>query len=309
MTSTAKSHQDVMAVDALRKVAALAGSKGSSKEWPWLVPPSIVMWGVVLGAAVAIAAAEPPTAFPLCTPPAAWAAIAAGMAVSAAVAMADAVLDAGSWSWLGGFARSKISSTEPARELRFVMRPMNTHSSNALVAAGVFVLARTPHSRRALTSAVYGGSLIAVGGLSYAWWASRRRLAQRADNLFMEVSMVALGAHMAALAMPPSTEPWIVAAVAAATVIRGWTFLGEAALPQCILLLWASVLFAVARVGGIGALERLAVGWGLTLASVIAKAADVLDGYRWGTAVFHYLAGLSHVCLFLWAQTLPPLRE
>ena len=217
----------------------------------------------------------------------------------------DLALTSTAWDFLGA-VRSALSTTEPDRPGRFVLRPLNTYSSHAHSAAGAYVCARATETVVPLAATSFGTALTALGVISHAWWASRRQLACRIDNLLMETHVLALASVALSLALPPTHELWLVAATIALTLFRAATFSGEAALVPCVGVLIGSLLYAAHSLGGCGQWERLAIGLGLPLIGVVFKVADSLgDGCHWGTAAFHYLSASGFVAIFLWAQTLP----
>ena len=217
----------------------------------------------------------------------------------------DTKLTSSSWDWQGEYS-TMLSSTEPQQVGRFILRRWNTYSSHAHTTAGAYVLVRSTDTKGPVSSVLFGASLLVLSLLSHAWWASRRRLACHVDNLFMEAHIVALSLVIVSPALPPAYESWLVLATVAATLLRGVTFSGEAALFPCVALLVGSSLYAVRSLGGSGQLELFAAGLALALAGVVFKLADASgDGCWWGTAVFHYMEAAGFTTLFLWAQTLP----
>jgi len=82
---------------------------------------------------------------------------------------ADLVLGAGGaavWVGLGAMdTEEPMSTCEPPRPGRLLLRASNAHSSNAQIAGGVFILAKAWEGARApLASAFLGGSLLLVSG-------------------------------------------------------------------------------------------------------------------------------------------------
>jgi len=219
-------------------------------------------------------------------------------------ALADATTASTAWDVLGRYS-AHWSSTEAERPGRFVLRNLNTYSSHALCGAGGYVCGLAPDTRCPSITLTFGAALVLLGLLSFAWWASRRWVAQKYDNLLMETFVIALAAVVFSIAQP-TLEPWLVAATLAFMLARGATFSGEAALLPCVALLLACVLYATVSLGGCGQYERLAAGVGVALSGVVCKVADAMgDGCPWGTAAFHYLVSAGFVLIFLWAQTLP----
>lgn len=274
-----------------------------ARKWPVLVVLAMVVVAVITGAVAAgSTAAIRSSSFFLTTHTASAWSLASALVSSGVFAAFDRLYTSTAWDWLGS-RETYVSSNESELKGRFVLRWRNTHSSHALVAAGAFALARED-ARMRLSGIAFGVALIALGILSFAWWASRSHLAQRFDNLFMETFLLALSVHIISLAVAPVREPLLVAALVAVTVWRGRFFSGKAALFPCAVSLLGSAIFSANRLGGSGSLGRLGVGVALMLCGVIAKVEDQY-GWQSGTACFHYMEAAGVVLIFLWAQTLP----
>lgn len=255
----------------------------------WVLPRTLILIVLLPTALWATSGSRPPTAFELNVPHACGAATIAMIVSPLLFVVLDVMFDARAWGWLGALSPI-ISSTEREHHGAFVLRRMNTHSSHAQVGGGAYVLARAAEARAPLASAAFGVSLLALGVLSFCWWASRTRLAQKLDNLLMEAHLLALGVVALSVSRPLS-EPALVGAVALAVIVRGATFSGQASLVVCFALEVAMIFAAARRLEGGGDVRLFAGGVGIVLLGLVCKAADAQGSAAWGTAAFHYAAG------------------
>ncbi len=217
----------------------------------------------------------------------------------------DAALGASAWDWVGP-ATKTATTTEPARRGRFVLHPMNTHSSHAHTGMGAYILARAcaGGARAGLASAAMGVGLIAMGLASFAWWASRRRRAQAVDNWLMEVHLLACTCSTLAVGFPWA-ERWLVVGWAVVAAVRWATFTDRANLLVTSSLVIVAGHVSAHRLGGAGVLWRYVGGMGVVLNSLALKMVDTAGRGSWGTAAFHYAAAAGLSELWAWSQTLP----
>ena len=261
----------------------------------------------------AVSGSSPPWDFPLASRTALMA-MAFGLFFPASLLFnLDGALDDRAWAWLGALQKHKRCTSEPERPGALVLHPMNTYSSHAQTAAGLFILARACGDARArIASGAFGLTLIAMGIASHVWWASRRDAAQRIDSWLMETVTAAMGISMLSLALP-AWEVWLVCAWAIAAAWRASSFAAGKAMHANLLaptLVYTSgYVFAVLRLGGCGHIWRYAAGTGWIYAGLVLKMFDTSRIGEWGTAAFHYAAGLGFALLWLWSQTLPAPSE
>ena len=217
----------------------------------------------------------------------------------------DAACDESAWRWLGPLRADDPSTSERERKRRFLLRPLNAHSSNALVAAGAYIAARAAAegARARLAGLWLGGALSALGLFSYGWWGSRRQRAWRADNRTMETIVVALAAYLLALAAPRLERALVGAAVAAA--VARWPSEAPAWLDPLVVLAIACALAACALRGGSGRFGLFAAATCAALGGLVPKVADIKGAAAWGTAAFHLLEGFAFAAYHAWGQTLP----
>jgi len=147
---------------------------------------------------------------------------------------------------------------------------------------------------------------VALGLASYAWWGSKRQLAWRADNVMMEVTVWAIPVLMLSLWMP-EYEPWLVFGACAYGIIRAKLLKTGADLlsPSIILLLIAPA--TIYHHQHTGETLPFVVALNFSLCGLAVKRADDVAGWKYGTAVFHYVEAVGFTAFFLWAQTLPRL--
>ena len=187
-----------------------------SRLLPMTLAPAALLWACT-GPAL-------PTNFPLLTPISAWATAAGFLLPTAVFYLADAFLDANAWGWLGPTQTIAGSTSEAEHTGAFVLHPMNTYSSHALMAAGSYILARAcSDARGPVASGVYGAVLILMGIASFVWWASRRHAAQRLDSWLMEMVCCAAAASYVAVGAP-GHEMAVVVAWGMVTTWRAATF-------------------------------------------------------------------------------------
>lgn len=183
---------------------------------------------------------------------------------------------------------------------------MGTFSSQIWSGMGCLILARARCSdaRAALAGSALGAVSTAMGLASFGWWASRRRLLHRLDNLLMESHLLAVGVAILA-ASAPVYEQSLVAAWVMRCAWRLATFAGHADLLLPSVVTWGGVLFAILSLGGSGEMWRLVLGAGLVHTGLVLKMYDTTGRGAWGTAAFHYATAVGWATFWSWSQTLP----
>lgn len=183
-------------------------------------------------------------------------------------------LDDRAWKPLGPLATCDMTTCEPPRPGRLLLRPYNAHSSHAQIAAGGFILSQAwgGTSRAPLAACFMGASLVILGSVSYVWWASCRELAGHYDHLMMEIHTAALPLLFLSTAMPDA-EPALLLVAVLWSSFRAATFPGRAAMLNVAVLAYGTALAAVLIVGGGGDLRLLTAALGATLYGFVPKVA------------------------------------
>lgn len=283
------------------------------------VPSLLSSWQVALGAGVFLTASmlavmkvagqagEVSVDYPIFSSGPAACTLIAFLAPPIVFGLLDMVASKRAWAWLGKLHNvPELSTSEPERPGAFLLRPWNSHSSNAQIAAGVYIFTRSfqPDTRAPLASMFLGLALLALGLFSYAWWGSRSHVAWFWDNLLMEVHTLALSLLFISVAFP-SLEMALVGLGMAYGIVRS-LLLREGAdlvIPTvCSLIVATGVIY---QLGGDGSAVRLAAALGTSLCGLAPKIADIQRVWRFGTSLFHYMEAFAFTSFFLWAQTLP----
>ena len=220
-----------------------------------------------------------------------------GLALPSVTVLAlETRLDASAWSGAGPLRPAlEFSSSEPER-LGFLLRPLNAHSSNCLIAAGAHVWGGRfddcPWATAALSL-----SLSLTGLASYAWWGSRRQGAWKCDNRAMEWMLASLAVRLAAAAAPRLDAPLVIAGCAVA--IARWPADSPAILEPLLVLAG----LAAAALHRRRPASKLA-GCGLACAALglVSKVADLQAGFTLGTVGFHALEAFAFALLAAWAR-------
>lgn len=248
-----------------------------------------------------------PIQYPLLTTTACWAAAVGFLLPTMIVALLDMLYDVRAWTRFGPCQLNKHSTSEHDHCDRFVRHPMSCYSSHAQTAAGAFILARACTDARApLASGVFGLATIAIGLVSFGWWASRRHAIQRADSFLMEVVTVVRG--VAALAVGvPDLEAMIIVAFVVYVVWRAATFVEgcQANFLYPTIFYTGAYLVCTQLLGGCGLVWRYTASTGAIYLGFVLKFCDTTGRGAWGTAAFHYCLGFADPLLWLWTQSWP----
>ena len=293
-------------IDVINAEAALWMSARHGHVEPITVFSRLFPFPVLISALLkTFTGSTPPIEYQLLTTNACLAAAVGFLLPTVMFAALDAMLDTKAWSVFGACELNKRSTSEADRHDRFVRHPMSCYSSHAQTAAGAFILARSCADARApLASSVFGLAQIAMGTVSFAWWASRRQMIRRLDSYLMEALTTAMAVAALAISLP-EWETHLVAAFAVYVVVRAATFQGHGDFLLSTTLYTAAYIVSTQRLGGSGLLWRYIASTGVIYTGFVLKFFDTTGRGAWGTAAFHYCIGFGHVLLWTWTQSWP----
>jgi hypothetical protein len=215
----------------------------------------------------------------------------------------DNFLDNTFWNMnIFGIKESYVDESEIAISNRFILRPMNSHSSIFLIFVGLYSYFQINENTQYLYACYFFSlSQILMGFISYLWWASNVHFIHIIDNLLMEQIVNSISILIWTTIFP-SFEIFFIFLSVLYFILHFLNFEKERLFELCILFILGS--FISTYYSGNGEHLYFSIGTFLTLGGLVPKITDRAIRFQLGTSIFHFMEAFGFLFFYKWVQTI-----
>lgn len=213
----------------------------------------------------------------------------------------DLFLNNSFWNNIGIRAKIVDESEKPLNS-RFIVRPMNSHSSIYLFHVGIYsLLILNENTKYYHACLLFSVSQIFMGIISYLWWASNLNNIHLIDNLCMEFIVNSIST-LVWTTIFPTYELYFVYLSILYFILHLFCFKNARLVELSIIFFMGSILSSYYN--GNGEQYYFFIGTLLTLGGLVPKIADRENRFEFGTSFFHFMEAYGFLMFYRWIQTI-----